>query len=74
MDEDRSSLLLGVTWMWTSLSTLAVVGRLYARKANDIKLWWDDFWVILSLVSGPARLDALSASAILKAGSVSAAL
>ena len=33
------------------LGTILVVARLYARKSSAANLWWDDFVIVVALVS-----------------------
>ena len=46
----RQHLLLGVTGCGLVLSTLAVSLRLIARRYLHVKLWWDDYLAVLTMV------------------------
>lgn len=46
----RQNLLLGVTSVGLAVSTLAVSLRLFARRYLHVKLWWDDYLAVLTLV------------------------
>ena len=46
----RQNLLLGVTSAGLAISTLAVSLRLIARRYLHVKLWWDDYLAVLTLV------------------------
>lgn len=46
----RQNLLLGVTSAGIAVSTLAVALRLIARRYLHVKLWWDDYLAVLTLV------------------------
>ena len=48
--QDNSPVLLGVSWTWTVLAAIFVVVRMYSRLFLTRKLWWDDFWILVSLV------------------------
>ena len=47
---DQTSTLLGVTWTFTVVGTIFVIGRLYCRLNFGI-FGWDDFWMTLTSVS-----------------------
>lgn len=51
-DESRTSQIYGGTISLISLATILVIARLYARKSSAANLWWDDFVIVVALVSG----------------------
>ena len=50
-DQERGSIILGVTWTLTLLSLLFVSLRTYTRVRLVQKVWWDDWLAIISIVS-----------------------
>ena len=48
---DVSGLVLALMIVFMVLSVLSVALRLISRRIARLKLWWDDYFVIASLVS-----------------------
>ena len=59
-DESRTSQIYGGTISLILLATILVVARLYARKASAANLWWDDFVIVVALVSENQSASILS--------------
>lgn len=49
--ETRGPMLIQATWIMIGISTPFVVARVCARRRQMKKLGWDDYLMILSLVS-----------------------
>lgn len=49
--KDRGPTLLGVSWALTILATIFVGMRCYCRIAYSMKIWWDDVWMGITIVS-----------------------
>ena len=45
--DDRGPLVLAAHWTLTSLATVFLCLRLYAKRVTGRKLWWDD-WILIS--------------------------
>ena len=54
-DENRTSVLLGVTWSFTTVSLIFVALRIYSRVRHLNRLWWDDLFIVLGEVSWTSR-------------------
>ena len=50
-NENKASLLLGLTWSFTTVSFLSVTLRIYSRIRHLNRLWWDDLFIVLGEVS-----------------------
>ena len=50
-DIDKSTLIFGVTWGFTSMSLIFVILRVYSRIKHVNNLWWDDLFIVLGEVS-----------------------
>lgn len=50
-DVDRSSTLIGVSWTLATLATIFVSLRFYSRIFITRNPWWDDWAILLTLVS-----------------------
>ena len=51
-DQDRGPLLLGVSWTLATASFLFVSLRVHGRLRLTRNLWWDDWLMIVTMVSG----------------------
>ena len=51
LDDDAVEILIGITSMLLALCTVAVGGRLLARRVSRVQLEADDYLVIIALVS-----------------------
>lgn len=49
--KDQGAALLGVSWSFTSLATIFIGMRFYCRIQYQSRLWWDDIWMFVALVS-----------------------
>ena len=49
-DVDRGSTLIALSWTWASVSLLFVALRFYSRIKYASILWWDDWWILFTLV------------------------
>ena len=49
--DDRGPQVIGVSVAMIILSTLAVAFRFWSRKISTAGLWWDDWTILLALVS-----------------------
>ena len=54
-DQNRATELVVVTWVWCSLSLMAVGLRLYSRVRITRNLWWDDWIIFFTMVSQMVR-------------------
>lgn len=50
-DDNESPVIIAVTTVLFVGALVSVVLRLLARKVKHLRLDWDDYWIILSLVS-----------------------
>ena len=50
-DQSRAPEVYGVTISLIVLATFLVVARIIARRNSAAKLWWDDFAIVVALVS-----------------------
>ena len=50
-DGDRGSVILGTTWTLTLTSVLFVCLRMYTRMKLVQRIWWDDWLVVIAIVS-----------------------
>ena len=60
-EESRVGEVYGGTIPLLVLGTLLLIARIIARKISAAKLWWDDYTIVVALVSkaGPLGYDAL---------------
>lgn len=49
--EDRGPQVIAVSVAMITLSTFAVAFRCWSRKVSKAGLWWDDWTILLALVS-----------------------
>lgn len=49
-DENRASWLYTFTWILCSLSVISSGLRMYTRATLLRNLWWDDWFILLSVV------------------------
>lgn len=56
--DDRGSQVVGVSIAMIILSTHAVAFRLWSRKTSKAGLWWDDWTILIALVSSSLTDDA----------------
>lgn len=49
--EDQAPAVNAVSAIFTALSILAVILRIIARRVSHLALWWDDWLLVLALVS-----------------------
>ncbi|KAL8934398.1 MAG: hypothetical protein Q9216_005931 [Gyalolechia sp. 2 TL-2023] len=49
--QDRTPSVYGGSISLIVIVNIAIVARLYARKISNVRLWWDDFIIILALVT-----------------------
>ena len=52
-DENRGPTINIVNWTFTAVATLCVVLRLFGRLRLTNNVGWDDFWILVSIVSVP---------------------
>ena len=50
-DQDKSVELLALSWTWASLSLIMISLRFYSRIKITQRLWWDDFFALVTMVS-----------------------
>jgi hypothetical protein len=50
-DQDRGSIILGVTWTLTLISLIFVCLRMYTRVRLVQRIWWDDWLAVIAIVS-----------------------
>lgn len=48
---DQGPTLLGVSWAFTVVATIFVALRYHCRINYQLRLWWDDAWMLIALVS-----------------------
>jgi hypothetical protein len=53
--DSMGPMLNGLDWFWVSLSASFLALRLYCKRANNDRLWWDDYLLIFSWVSRTRR-------------------
>ena len=49
-DQNKSTELLALSWTWASLSLIVISLRFYSRIKITQRLWWDDFWALVTMV------------------------
>ena len=49
-DTSRAAELNALTWSWFAVSLTVVGLRFYSRIALTRNLWWDDWFILLTLV------------------------
>lgn len=54
-DQNRATELIAVTWVWCSLSLMAICLRLYSRVRITKNLWWDDWVIFFTMVCETER-------------------
>lgn len=55
-DQSRTSEVYGGTIPLIVLATILVIIRLIARNISVAKLWWDDYVIVVALVSNDRTL------------------
>lgn len=50
-DVNRAPTLIAVTWVECSLSTIVVALRFYCRVRITRNVWWDDWVILITLVT-----------------------
>lgn len=50
-DDDKGPMVLRTVWVLISISTLVVLARIYTKVRKTHRLYWDDFLMMLALVS-----------------------
>ena len=50
-DVDRSAALLGTSWALAALAMTFVAARVYCRTCITRKIWWDDWAIVITMVS-----------------------
>ena len=50
-DVDKSVALLGTSWALAALALAFVSVRIYCRTCVTRKIWWDDWAIIITMVS-----------------------
>lgn len=50
-DRNRAFELLTVSWLFFSISTVLVIGRMYSRVVVKRNVWWDDWIICVTLAS-----------------------
>lgn len=58
-DQDRGSVILGVTWTLTLISIIFVCLRMYSRVRLIRKTWWDDWLAVIAVVSYDGYLETM---------------
>ena len=48
--QDKAVLLLGVAWTECAISFVFVTSRFYCRKKITKNIWWDDWFILITLV------------------------
>ena len=54
-DVDRNTVLTGVSWTLASLAMTLVTLRIYCRVFVTRNMWWDDWAIILTMVSSQSN-------------------
>ena len=50
-DVDRSAALLGTSWALAAIAMTFVAARVYCRTCITRKIWWDDWAIVITMVS-----------------------
>jgi hypothetical protein len=51
LNESRTAMIIAIISICIFLSVASVVGRIISRRMSGVKLWWDDYLILLALVS-----------------------
>jgi len=61
-DQNQGPLVEAVTWVFTALALITVFLRLLVRLRLTHNPGWDDFWIVLAMVTVPTSLAFVSPS------------
>ena len=54
-DRNRAGELNAVAWTWTTIAGICVGLRLYSRLRITRNMWWDDYFIFLTMVRCPLK-------------------